>query len=83
MSNRSATFAKRQREQNLKDKARQREERRVERKSKKEDGPPVEDGVDPDLAGIVAGPQPRPDEEDENAAIAGIEPTPGRSEDTP
>ncbi len=82
MSNRSATFAKRQREQNLKDKARQREERRVERKTKKEDGPPTEDGVDPDLAGIVAGPQPR-DVEEEDPNAVGIEPTPGRSEDSP
>jgi hypothetical protein len=66
MSNRNATFAKRQREQTQKEKARLREQRRVERlATKKAAGPdaPAEDGVDPDIAGIIPGPQPRAEED--------------------
>jgi hypothetical protein len=66
MSNRNATFAKRQREQTQKEKARLREQRRTERlASKNAAGPaaPAEDGVDPDIAGIIPGPQPREDDE--------------------
>ena len=57
MSNRVTTFAKRQREQDQKERAREREQRRVERRGRKTDAP-REDGVDPDIAGIVPGPQP-------------------------
>ena len=59
MSNRNATFAKRQREQNQKDKAQQKAARREERKASKEPRAPGEDDIDPDLVGIVPGPQPR------------------------
>ena len=63
MSNRNATFAKRQREMNQKEKARQKEQRKNERKGK-EGAPVSEDGVDPDIAGIIPGPQPKPEEDD-------------------
>ena len=63
MSNRNATFAKRQREQTQKEKARLREQRRTERLAGKKPHVRGEDGVDPDIAGIVPGPQPIPDED--------------------
>lgn len=63
MSNRNATFAKRQREQALKEKARMREQRRTERLADKKSAVPGEDGVDPDIAGIIPGPQPRAEDE--------------------
>jgi hypothetical protein len=50
---------------NQKEKARQKEQRKNDRKGREVAGGPVEDGVDPDIAGIVPGPQPKP-EEDEN-----------------
>lgn len=55
------TQAKRQRELNLTDRAREKAQQRAERKLEKANRPEV-DG-DPDLAGIVAGPQP-PREDD-------------------
>lgn len=62
MSDRKATFAKRQREMDQKDRARQRLARRAERKEQKANSPtgPDDPDVDPDLAGIVPGPQPLP-----------------------
>lgn len=57
MNGRVTTFAKRQREQDQKERARARDQRRVERRGRKQD-PPREEGVDPDIAGIVPGPQP-------------------------
>jgi hypothetical protein len=66
MSNRNATFAKRQREQNQKERARQREQRRAERRSRIDSDPgvAVQPGEDPDIAGIVPGPQPLPYDEE-------------------
>jgi hypothetical protein len=63
MSNRNMTFAKRQREQNQKDRVREREARRAERKNRKDDDPNTPPGEDPDIAGIIPGPQPRIDED--------------------
>jgi hypothetical protein len=67
MSNRNATFAKRQREQNQKDKASQKAARREERRTEKVPRAPGEaggdDDIDPDLVGIVPGPQPRDEDE--------------------
>jgi hypothetical protein len=84
VADRKATFAKRQRELDQKEQARQREQRRLERKARSEaanasrtTGDPDED---PDLAGIVPGPQPRPDDDHPNVELP--EPTPGRSDDT-
>jgi hypothetical protein len=56
------TPAKRQKERNRQDKQREKEERRRQKK----DAPPRSPtavGEDPDLAGIIPGPQPREDEE--------------------
>ena len=64
MTNRNATFAKRQREMKQQEKARNKEQRKAERNKVKPDGTPVEDGVDPDIAGIIPGPQPKPEDEE-------------------
>lgn len=61
-TNKSATFAKRARErerqEKRKEKAAQRAKRRAE-KAEKAERADVPEGVDPDIAGIVPGPQPR------------------------
>jgi hypothetical protein len=54
---------KRQKERDRKDRQRDKEAKRRERrddKAKRPDGP---EGVDPDIAGIIPGPQPLPEEE--------------------
>ncbi len=58
MSNRVTTFAKRQREQDQKERAKERAQKRTDRRARKTEGGTAEDGVDPDIAGIVPGPQP-------------------------
>jgi hypothetical protein len=57
MGNRSTTFAKRQRETAQKEKAKAKEDRRAERIKNKETTSASGD-EDPDIAGIVPGPQP-------------------------
>jgi hypothetical protein len=59
VSKRDTTFAKRQRELELeqKERPRKREQRRADRRLRPKDGL-ANAGVDPDIAGIVAGPQP-------------------------
>ncbi len=53
---------KREKERQRQDKQKEKDQKRLLRKSQV--GPrTTEDGVDPDLVGIVAGPQPIPDEE--------------------
>ena len=63
-----ASFAKRQRElarqRKRAEKSRRREERRDRRPA---DGDQVSD-VDPDIAGIIPGPQPKPEDEEDVAA---------------
>ena len=61
MTNRNAAFAKRQRELNQKEKHRAKEQRKNDRKVKDPNAP--DDGIDPDIAGIVPGPQPKPEGE--------------------
>jgi hypothetical protein len=56
MGNRSASFHKRQREITLKEKAKEKVQRRAERERTRTDR--AEGGEDPDIAGIVPGPQP-------------------------
>jgi hypothetical protein len=56
------TINKRNREQTRRDRARAKEERRIERANLRRDRPEPLDGEDPDIAGIVPGPQ-RPIEE--------------------
>ena len=55
---------KRQKEQSRLEHRKEKEARRLERKRQKEDGGPdrPKDGVDPDIAHIVPGPQPLPTE---------------------
>lgn len=57
------TFAKRQKEMAQQERARDKEARRVERKDTKEKRPVGPDGEDPDIAGIIPGPQPIPEDD--------------------
>ena len=60
---------KRQKELARKEKQRAKQERRDERKRDKETRAPRPEGEeDPDIAGIVPGPQPRPEEEEPQGA---------------
>ena len=52
-----STFAKRQRERQKQEKREEKARRRAERQ-KERDARVAEDGEDPDIAGIVPGPQP-------------------------
>jgi len=56
------SFAKRQKEKNRQDKRREKEARRLQRKQERASRPREEGGEDPDIAGIVPGPQPPPEE---------------------
>jgi hypothetical protein len=55
-----ATFAKRQKEIARQERAREKALKRLERKESKEKAERPETEVDPDIAGIVPGPQPLP-----------------------
>jgi hypothetical protein len=58
---------KKDRERTLQERKRDKDERRQQRKEERKNRTPSEEGVDPDLVGIVPGPQPRPvDEEGED-----------------
>ena len=52
---------KRNREQARKERARDKNDRRAERALEKKNRPTPADGEDPDIAGIVPGPQPKDD----------------------
>lgn len=52
------TLAKRDRERALKAKQKEKEARRTQRKEEKKAQPRVHGGEDPDLAGMIPGPQP-------------------------
>ena len=60
MSNPSVN--KRLKERNRQDKQKEKEAKREQRKQDKVEKPVSQDGIDPDIAGIVPGPQPIPDE---------------------
>lgn len=79
MANRKATFAKRQREQTLKDKAREKKERRTARRSevRVEKGP----GIAWDQAFVPPSPDdpPAPPPTDDNDASGGDDDTPADS----
>lgn len=61
MTNRSRpTQAKRVREKALQEKRQQKAARRQDAKEQRAQRGPVTDGEDPDIAGIVLGPQPHP-----------------------
>jgi hypothetical protein len=71
MTNRSRpTQAKRAREKALQEKRQQKAVRRQDAKERKDNAPGRADGIDPDIADIVPGPQPHPflddDELEEN-----------------
>jgi len=67
MANKSKhTFKKREREKNLLVKKMQKEARRLEAKKLKAEAEPYSGNEDPDIAGIVPGPQPRTEDENEN-----------------
>ena len=55
----SITFKKREKERARQEKAKEKEAERARRKTEKPVRAPGEDGEDPDLAGIVPGPQPQ------------------------
>jgi hypothetical protein len=66
MTNRSRpTQAKRAREKALQEKRQQKAARRQDAKERKEGAPDRPDGLDPDIADIVPGPQPHPFLEDD------------------
>ncbi len=61
MANRSRqTFLKRQKERARQEKQRLKAEKRAQRKEEKDAAPTAALDVDPDIAGIVPGPQPQP-----------------------
>jgi hypothetical protein len=62
MSN--STFGKRQKERNRQDKQREKLAKRMERSKTEKPDRPFTPGEDPDIAGIIPGPQPK-EEEDE------------------
>ena len=65
MARNQSSFAKRQREQERQRKRENKIKQRKERRVQKGATPPRdEDGVDPDLAHIVPGPQPKPWDDD-------------------
>lgn len=66
MRSTGTTFSKRQRERDKKDKKRAKAEKREQRKLEKARRPDAPEGYDPDIADIVPGPQPLPDEDDED-----------------
>jgi hypothetical protein len=55
----SETFKKRQKEMARQAKQKEKAFRRIQRKEEKANADPREDGEDPDIAGIVPGPQPK------------------------
>ncbi|WP_177241398.1 MULTISPECIES: hypothetical protein [Stigmatella] len=54
-------MSKRQKELARKEKNKEKDARRDQRKKEKADRQPGEEGVDPDIAGIIPGPQPLPE----------------------
>ena len=56
------SFAKRQKEKNRIEKRQEKEARRVQRKEERANRPRAEGEEDPDIAGIIPGPQPLPED---------------------
>jgi hypothetical protein len=52
------TFTKRQKARDRQDRQKEKTARRAQKRQEDVNRPVVEDGVDPDIAGIVPGPQP-------------------------
>ena len=55
------TATKRQKEQKRLEQRQQKAAEKAQRKKERAERPPPQDGVDPDIAGIVPGPQPLPE----------------------
>jgi len=53
---------KRNKEKRRQEKQLEKDARRQQRREDRQNRPPAEEGVDPDIAGIVPGPQPIPEE---------------------
>ena len=69
MARSQASVQKRLREARQAEKKKDKAQRRADRDEQSEERAPVDEGEDPDLAGIVAGPQPIPtydDDEDDD-----------------
>jgi len=64
------TANKRAREKARIDRQKEKERRRAEVREKKASAPSRDDGEDPDIAGIVAGPQPRPEWLDDEEEVS-------------
>ncbi|HLU67003.1 MAG TPA: hypothetical protein VKZ63_12045 [Kofleriaceae bacterium] len=62
MAGSNQTFKKRERERARLEKRREKERRREERKHERDSRPAPAAGEDPDIAGIIPGPQPIPEE---------------------
>jgi hypothetical protein len=58
----ATSFGKRQKEKNRIEKRQEKQARRVQRKEERANRPRPEGGEDPDIAGIVPGPQPIPED---------------------
>ncbi|HSQ67393.1 MAG TPA: hypothetical protein VLM85_29465 [Polyangiaceae bacterium] len=58
----AVSFAKRQRERSRQEHQREKELRKQARRAEKTSKPATEGGEDPDIAGIVPGPQPPPED---------------------
>jgi hypothetical protein len=58
----ATSFGKRQKEKNRIEKRQEKEARRVQRKEERAQRSPPDSSEDPDIAGIVPGPQPLPEE---------------------
>ena len=56
------SFAKRQKEKNRIEKRQEKQAKRVQRKEDRANRPPSEGQEDPDIAGIIPGPQPLPED---------------------
>ena len=63
MSPRNPGALKRQKELARLEKQREKAAEREQRRKEKKDRPPGDPGIDPDIAGIVPGPQPKAEEE--------------------
>jgi hypothetical protein len=61
------TFEKRQKEKKRQQKQEEKRARRIESKQHKADAEPKSGGQDPDIDGIQPGPQPLPEQWDENS----------------
>jgi hypothetical protein len=61
--NQRPSVNKRNREQARRDRAQEKNERRAQRALEKKNRPELADGEDPDIAGIVPGPQPKSEDE--------------------